>query len=253
MSGSDALQDKSIEMKAIIKSLLARTRYRVTRQTDMNRFQAIDECMRGLEARAFKPRVIIDGGAHLGQFALLARKSFPGAEDFHLFEPQQACFEQLRSLCAREGFILHECALSSRAGTLRFVSTDRPSTGAYVVQDNAPATEVDARTLDEVLDGKLEPGHHALLKLDLQGHELDALRGGEKALRSIEVVLIEVSLYSQSGPPVATEVIAFMTAMGFALYDIASLSGRPRDNRLREADLVFVRQNSQLLADCQWD
>lgn len=240
-------------MKFIIKSLLARTGYRMMRQTDMNRFQAIDECMGGLAERAYRPRVIIDGGAHLGQFAVLARKSFPGADAVHLFEPQEACLQQLRKLCAREGFILHECALSSQSGTLRFVNTDRPSTGAYVVQDDAPANEVVARTLDEVLDGMLEPGHRALLKLDLQGHELDALRGGEKALQSIEVVLTEVSLYSQSGPPVATEVIAFMTGIGFVLYDIASLSGRPRDNRLREADLVFVRQNSQLLADCQWD
>jgi FkbM family methyltransferase len=240
-------------MKFIIKSLLARTGYRMIRQSDMNRFQAIDECMGGLAGRAYRPRVIIDGGAHLGQFAVLARKSFPGAEAFHLFEPQQACLQQLRKLCAREGFILHECALSSQSGTLRFVSTDRPSTGAYVVQDDAPATEIVARTLDEALDGKLEPGHRGLLKLDLQGHELDALKGGEKLLRALEVVLIEVFFYSQSPASAAMEVIAFMGSNGFVLYDIASLSGRPRDNRLREADLVFVRQNSQLLADSRWD
>ena len=242
-------------MKFILKSLLARTGYRMIRQSDMNRFQAIDACMHGLAERAYRPRVIIDGGAHVGQFAVLARKSFAGAEAFHLFEPQQACLPQLRKLCAREGFILHECALSSQSGTLRFASTDRPSTGASVVQDDAPASEVVACTLDEVLAGRLEPGHRSLLKLDLQGHELDALRGGEKLLHAVEVVLIEAYFYSQSQSRVsaAMEVIAFMGSSGFVLYDIASLSGRPRDNRLREADFVFVRQNSQLLADCQWD
>lgn len=76
-------------MKAIMKSLLARTPYRVIRRTDMNRFQAIEDCMRGLEARAYRPRVIIDGGAHLGEFTLLLKKTFPDTESFHLFEPKR--------------------------------------------------------------------------------------------------------------------------------------------------------------------
>ena len=248
-----ALPDESIEMKAIIKSLIARTGYRVIRRTDMNRFQAIEECMSGLGARAYRPRVIVDGGAHLGQFALLARKTFPDAEEFHLFEPQQACLEPLRKLCASERFVLHECALSGRPGTLRFLRTEQPNTGAHVVEDEAAATLVEARTLDEVFETKLDRGCRALLKLDLQGHELDALRGGAKSLRSIEVVLTEVSFYVQSHVPMAAEIIAFMGGIGFVLYDVASLSGRRRDNRLREGDLVFVRQDSPLLEDRRWE
>lgn len=247
------LQDKSIEMKAIIKSMLARTDYRVVRRTDMNRFQAIEDCLSGLAARGYRPRLIIDGGAHLGEFALLARRQFPDAEAFHLFEPQQACLESLRKVCASEGFTLHECALSSRTGTLRFLRTDQPNTGAHVVDDEAAATEVNARTLDEVLETKLDRSQRALLKLDLQGHELDALRGGTKSLSSIEVVLTEVSFYVQSRIPMVAEVIAFMSGVGFVLYDIAALSGRRRDNRLREGDLVFVRQDSQLLEDRRWE
>lgn len=67
-------------MKAVVKALLARTPYRVIRRADTNRFQGVEECMRGLEARAYRRRVIIDGGAHLGEFTLLARKIFPGSE-----------------------------------------------------------------------------------------------------------------------------------------------------------------------------
>ena len=100
---------------------------------------------------------------------------------------------------------------------------------------------------------RVDRDHRALLKLDLQGHELDALKGGTKLLGSIEVVMTEVSFYVQSRIPTAAEIIAFMSSLGFVLYDIASLSGRRRDNRLREGDLVFVRQDSQLLGDCRWE
>jgi len=156
-------------------------------------------------------------------------------------------------ICAAGNHFLHQCALSSRSGTLRFLPTDEPDTGAHVVPDEAPATEVDARTLDEVLAPKLDRAHRALLKLDLQGHELDALKGGAEALRAIEVVLTEVSFFAPSHVPIAAEIIAFMSGSGFVLYDIAALSGRRRDNRLREGDLVFVRQDSPLLEDSAWE
>jgi hypothetical protein len=50
----------------------------------------------------------------------------------------------------------------------------------------------------------------------------------------------------------AADIIGFFHRNGFDLFEIASLSGRPRDNRLREADLVFVRQGSPISADFRW-
>ena len=66
-------------------------------------------------------------------------------------------------------------------------------------------------------------------------------------------MLTEVPFYAQSGIPLAAATIAFMSSVGFVLYDVASLSGRPRDNRLREGDVIFVRQDSQLLEDRRWE
>ena len=51
---------------------------------------------------------------------------------------------------------------------------------------------------------------------------------------------------------VATGLVAFMAAANFILYDIGSLAARARDNRLRQGDFVFVREDSDLLTDSAW-
>jgi hypothetical protein len=160
----------------------------------------------------------------------------------------------MRKLCAAEGFVAHECALAERGGTLRFSQSSQPDTGALVdLQQRADTTEVTACSLDDVFDGKVERDHRTLLKLDLQGYELHALKGGVGLLRSIEVVLSEVSFYTQYYAPTIAELLAFMDGNGFELYDIASLSARPRDNRPREGDFIFVRKDSLLLQDGRWE
>jgi hypothetical protein len=74
-------------MKALIKNLIALTPYRVVRDKGVNRFQGIHTCLKLLKALGYEPIVIIDGGAHLGQFALEATLIFPEAR-IHPIEPQ---------------------------------------------------------------------------------------------------------------------------------------------------------------------
>jgi FkbM family methyltransferase len=240
-------------MKPMLKALLARTPYRVSRRGAANRFQAIEDCLQSLRARDYRPRIVVDGGAHVGEFSLMAKRHFPDAA-FHLFEPQQACVDAMRRVCAAEGFVPHVCALAERGGTLRFSQTSRPNTGGMVaVAERPDTTEVTACSLDGVFRGEVDRDDRVLLKLDLQGYELHALKGAADLLRSVEVVLSEVSFYTQFYAAPIAELIGFLNGSGFELYDIASLSARPRDNRPREADFVFVRSDSLLLQDGGWD
>ena len=81
---------------------------------------------------------------------------------------------------------------------------------------------------------------------------MEALRGALTVLPSIEVILIEVSFFTQTyEPPIAT-LVSFLSKQGFLLYDIAGLIARRRDNRAHQADFVFIRSDSELNADCAW-
>jgi hypothetical protein len=81
-----------------------------------------------------------------------------------------------------------------------------------------------------------------LLKLDVQGAELDVLRGAEALLQQADYALLEVSFFEFfAGGPQFADVIAFMQARGFAAYDISGLQYRPLDGALSQADISFVR------------
>ena len=47
-------------------------------------------------------------------------------------------------------------------------------------------------------------------------------------------------------------IVHFLHERGFALYDIAALTARRRDNRAHQGDFVFVRRDSSLMADTAW-
>jgi FkbM family methyltransferase len=237
----------------IIKALIAQTPYRVVRDKGANRFQAIDASLRNMKDRGFSPRVVIDGGAHLGLFSTATQKFFPNAK-FHLVEPQPACSAILMNVARKNGFVLHQCALSDEKGNVNITIASEPNTGVHVTEsDSADTVAVPATTLDSLFAKSVDRNDRALLKMDLQGYELHALRGGTILLRSIEVILTEVSFFAQAYEPQILELVAYLDAKGFVLYDIAALAGRTRDNRLCQGDFIFARKGSQLLEDGGWE
>lgn len=62
----------------------------------------------------------------------------------------------------------------------------------------------------------------------------------------------EVSFFAQAYEPSIEALVRFLDERGFALYDIAALAARRRDNRAHQGDLLFVRRDSPLMADTAW-
>jgi Methyltransferase FkbM domain len=86
-----------------------------------------------------------------------------------------------------------------------------------------------------------------LLKLDVQGAELEVLRGATRLLRGGVHVLAEISfddLYA--GAPLAAEVMSFLEGHGFRLAHFLDEIRDPADGRLLQADAFFTsRQEAQ--------
>ncbi|MBN9089500.1 MAG: FkbM family methyltransferase [Reyranella sp.] len=241
-------------LRTFTKRLLTFTPYRLSR-TASNRFDGIEECLRQLARGGYRPRCIIDGGAHLGWFARCARAVFPGAE-IHLVDPQPACAPTLQRLAETPGFHFHPVALTSERKIARMVCDSGPDTGAHVAWDgnlHRANTDVQGETLDSLFASHVDADSRALLKLDLQGHELLALAGGRQILKHVEVVLAEFSFFGQLGEAPVSDLVRFMDEAGFDLFDIASVAGRRRDGRARHGDFVFARRNTPLWTDRGWE
>ena len=165
-----------------------------------HRFDAMDTALRQLHHNGYRPRVVIDCGANRGQWFGIASSVFAESE-FHLIEAQIECWPVLDVEAARRGRTkVHRTAVTGPGATSVRMHRggDEVSTGAFVMTStesydvdlDAPAT-----TLDTLLASHVQPGDRALLKLDIEGHEIEALRGAGAVLERAEVVISEVRFF----------------------------------------------------------
>ena len=244
-------------MKSLIKTMLMRAGIRVTRNGHLNRFQATEDSLKSIARRGLSPTVIIDGGANIGSFARDMRVIFPDAK-IHCIEPQPGCREALEKLAGEADgrVIYHPIALAApeRHGTTMAMTTDdaMQSTGAHLSPERLEGLMVPLETLDSRLVTSLLPSDRVLLKLDLQGYELEALRGSSETLSKTECIITEVSFYSQAYEPPISEIVAFLAGFGFDLYDVAAIYARPRDNRPRQGDFIFIHRDAPIARDTAW-
>ena len=237
------------------KLALAKSPYRVIRRGLGHRFQAIEDLLWNIKQRGLEPSVIIDGGANVGEFSRLARKTWVQAR-IVMVEPQPACEVSLRALATKGGFDVVMAALGREKGTLRLAATSTStSTGAYVIGEDQATSgselKVPVVTLEDLIV-QVGASGPIFLKLDLKGYELTALQGAGPALDRVDAVLTEASFYTQAYEPSIAALFSFFDERGFELHDIAALAGRRRDGRAHQADLFFVRRGSLLTLDTNW-
>lgn len=133
------------------------------------------------------------------------------------------------------------CGAEKGSVALRIPDNGR-SASMYVRESAAAETvSVPVDTLDAIA-GRNGVGGKILLKIDVEGAELEVLRGAPKMLAAAEAVVMEVALArpGHEGPG-AEEKIAFMKNNGFVLYNIVEGGGILEHQRLVQADFIFIR------------
>lgn len=169
---------------------------------------------------------VIDVGANVGHYAVRLSKLVGPAGRVMAFEPVPETFEILASLisaAAGRNVSLFNVAASAASGVAgvalpRFTSG---LTNYYMANLTPEGGEFNVLTIP--LDSLMPPKPVSLVKIDVEGHELQALEGMQALLRRDRPRLI---VEGRSG-----DVASFLTALG---YRFVELEGSP--NRVFESD-----------------
>ena len=142
--------------------------------------------------------VFFDIGANAGFYTLLANSK--GAE-VHSFEPFPPTFALLKKNVKRNNRLrkiaVHQVAVSDKNGVVYMEKKER--LGLSQISEKG-TIQVPSLTLDQF------PVVPTIMKVDVEGHELQVFKGGEKMLRKYMPIIVA------EGSP---EIVEFLTSLGY--------------------------------------
>lgn len=196
--------------------------------------------------------LLIDIGGNVGNWAAEFIGFFPHT-DIVAFEPDpRANAKYAARFQGRPGVSLHKMALSSAKGHATFHMAENTVYSSLEAYSDTQAGRgiamgddctVPLETLDSIaIDTS---GYDAtVLKIDVQGHEIDALLGSMETLRKVDVVIGEFSFASEyvDSEPSFARVCGILYAAGLHPA-IFQCYGRHLGPYAFERDVVFIRRD----------
>lgn len=173
---------------------------------------------------------VIDAGCGDGLFAASFMELGPFRDSIVLnVEPQDDFGASLSLIQTVTGARWMQCALGDQDhGTIDMIRGAHPFWSSTCKSDDQywsgmqhlqrEVVRVPVRTIDSVVRETGLPGPY-LLKFDVQGAELAALRGARETLADTDVVVIETAMDAFA------DVNALLTGAGFQLFDVTNLNG----------------------------
>ena len=197
------------------------------------------------------PATVVDIGVNHGQFLHLASRLWPGADIIGV-EPNAALAEKANGIYAGNSRVrVAACAVGAEDGTIDlFVTANdqnssihKPTAAFHNDRSNDGVVRTDPvklARLDGLLDGAKGP---MLLKIDVQGAELEVLQGAGDRLDDVTVVIIESPFeVSYDGAAGFDEIFRFLTARGFAYEGALGQLNSRHTGRVRQEDSIYVRR-----------
>jgi FkbM family methyltransferase len=194
---------------------------------------------------------VLDMGANRGQFSLFAHECL-GTQQIEAFEPLSECADVIRSILP---FVsVHEVALTDTEGVQDFhVSKANDSSSLRGITNTQtkyfPGTEeVEIRSVPAIRFETWCSGRTikrpSLAKIDVQGSELNVIRGMGHEIRQIDYIYAELSFVElYEGQALAGETIGYLDGQGYSLVGIYNTRGD--GVQAIQADALFRRRDTK--------
>jgi FkbM family methyltransferase len=197
-----------------------------------------------------QPKLAIDIGGNVGNYTAELRKRNPSLE-IHTFEPSTTNIEKLTTRFKNDSLIkLVPLALSDEAreatlysnvpGSLMGSLTQRKLEHFNIAFDTKET--IDTIRFEDYWKTTLQSRQLDMVKIDIEGHELNALRGFGSALYATKVLQFEFGGTDIDTRTFFQDFWYFFREKNFDIYRITPL-GAQKITRYRESDEYFAITN----------
>ncbi len=238
-------------MKTLLKKILS-PKYKRRIKEELG-VPSLHWSLENLKRKNFIPSVILDIGAYKGNWTTDVLEVFPDAKIL-MIEAQEDKESFLKDITQKNKNVEYVMSLVSARDQEEVLFSENKAASHVIKlkETKVPHRLLYSKTVDTLLKEKNFP-YPQFLKVDVQSHELEVLKGAEKTLEHAEICLLEVSLMDKGdNRPLLFDVVNFMDSRNFNAYDISQLIKRPFDQALFQIDMFFVKKDSFLLEDKRW-
>lgn len=171
-----------------------------------------------------KNMVVIDIGANIGFFTVIAAQRVGVSGSVFAFEPEPTNFGFLKKTCEKNHFkqvILDQRAISDTQGSSNLFITPE-NTGAYSLVDNrktGSSISIKTETLDRVLASH-SISSVDIIKMDIEGAEFNALKGMQTIINSSPDVIMFTEFFPKAIRRFGNDPLTFLAmlqTLGFTL------------------------------------
>jgi FkbM family methyltransferase len=196
--------------------------------------------------------LVLDVGAHVGEYASRLREGGYSGQIVS-FEPERGNHDALVAKAAGDpAWEVERLALSSAEGEAELGVADVFSSlleandqlvGVFERAQPKTTQTVPLRRLDDLEAHASRLDTPTLMKIDVQGHELEVLRGAQASLARIRMVEVELSVVAlYEGQAMMLELMVELDRHGFRLVDLEPIGRDRKTGQFMQFDGIFVRQ-----------
>jgi FkbM family methyltransferase len=197
-----------------------------------------------------KPKLAIDIGGNVGDYSMEMRNRNPDLE-IHIFEPDQTNLTILRNRFIEDRLItVVPSAISNNSGNAILYADTPGSVLASLTKRNLKHLDINFEAKQQVATIRFEDyWKNALssrlldiVKIDIEGHELDALEGFGSAIESVKVLQFEFGGCNIDTRTFFQDFWYFFKKHQFDIFRITP-NGMESISRYREVDEFFSTTN----------
>lgn len=193
----------------------------------------------------FTPKTILDIGANNGQFYNESKNIFPDSY-FLLIEGNEYCEPSLKKLGVDYKISLLSDSIKEVDFYLR--KQEYTCTGNSIYREKTSFYDDNEIVIEkkktDTLSNVLGQQYFDLIKIDVQGSEIDIIIGGLDIINNCKGLLMEVSLEEYNeGSPTIEFVDNFMKNLNFEKVEIINNLNHPIKHTLIQQDVLYINKN----------